>query len=144
MMGFFHLRQGRLESLLLHNFNLHNCITCADQNVYSTVSPLTQENKSEKVLYNEIKVISLLSKQLVKVMDTHLKKFNKQLKGKTIKQITWLTDKEMETLMWYKRPIVIEFTDGSFLIPMSDDEGNDGGSMHYQNGTDSDVIYTTT
>lgn len=30
---------------------------------------------------------------------------------------------------WHSVPIVIEFDDGSYLIPMRDDEGNDGGSM---------------
>ena len=76
-------------------------------------------------------------------MDKHLKKFNKYLKGKTIKNITWLGDKDMENLMWYKKPVVIHFTDGSILIPQSDDEGNDGGSMYYQDKEVSDTIYVT-
>jgi hypothetical protein len=49
----------------------------------------------------------------------------------------------MENLMWYKRPVVIKFTDGTILIPQSDDEGNDGGSMYYQDEKTSDVIYVT-
>jgi|TARA_B100001093_G_scaffold519811_1_gene610661 hypothetical protein len=76
-------------------------------------------------------------------MDKHLKQFNKYLKGKTIKSVKWLGDKDMENLMWYKRPVVIEFTDGTILIPQSDDEGNDGGSMYYQDEKTSDVIYVT-
>lgn len=74
-------------------------------------------------------------------MDKHLKKFNEYLKGKTIKNVSWLGEKDMETLMWYKRPVVIEFTDGTILIPQSDDEGNDGGSMYYQDDKVSDTIY---
>jgi hypothetical protein len=74
-------------------------------------------------------------------MDVHLKKFNEYLKGKTIKNVSWLGEKDMETLMWYKRPVVIEFTDGTILIPQSDDEGNDGGSMYYQDDKVSDTIY---
>ncbi len=76
-------------------------------------------------------------------MDKHLKQFNKYLKGKTIKEVTWLGDKDMGNLMWYKRPVVIKFTDGTILIPQSDDEGNDGGSMYYQDDKTSDVIYVT-
>ena len=76
-------------------------------------------------------------------MDKHLKQFNKYLKGKTIKEVTWLGDKDMGNLMWYKRPVVIKFTDGTILIPQSDDEGNDGGSMYYQDAQTSDVIYVT-
>ena len=45
-------------------------------------------------------------------MDVHLKKFNEYLKGKTIKEVTWLNDGDMETLMWYKRPVMIHFTYG--------------------------------
>ena len=74
-------------------------------------------------------------------MDVHLKKFNKYLKGKTIKNVSWLGEEDMETLMWYKRPVVIEFTDGSILIPKSDDEGNDGGSLYYHDDKVSDTIY---
>lgn len=66
------------------------------------------------------------------------------LVGKTVKGVRYLTNEEMEDLMWSKNPLVIEFTDGTVMLPMMDDEGNDGGSLHYQNadGTESDVIYT--
>jgi hypothetical protein len=74
-------------------------------------------------------------------MDVHLKKFNEYLKGKTIKEVTWMGEKDKETMMWYKRPVIIHFTDGSFVIPQSDDEGNDGGSMYYQDEKTSDTIY---
>ena len=30
---------------------------------------------------------------------------------------------------WYDSPICILLDDGAWLIPMRDDEGNDGGSM---------------
>ena len=74
-------------------------------------------------------------------MEKHLKKFNEYLKGKTIKEVTFLSDGDMENMMWYKRPVIIHFTDGSFIIPQSDDEGNDGGSLYYQSEEVSDVIY---
>ena len=31
-------------------------------------------------------------------MDKHLKQFNKYLKGKTIKKVTWLSEKDMENM----------------------------------------------
>ena len=77
-------------------------------------------------------------------MDKHEKRFNDQLKGKTIKKVEWLGKPDMENLMWYKRPVMIHFTDGSFIIPMSDDEGNDGGSLMYQDKEGkNDTIYVT-
>jgi hypothetical protein len=57
------------------------------------------------------------------------KEIKKHLVGKTIKNVRYLTDEEMEEFMWYKRPVVIFFTDGSYMIPSADDEGNDGGAI---------------
>lgn len=57
------------------------------------------------------------------------KEINKHLKGKTIKSVRYLTDEEMEGFMWYKRPVAIFFTDGHYMIPSADDEGNDGGAI---------------
>ena len=42
-----------------------------------------------------------------------------------------MTDDEMKNFAWYKTPVVITFTDGSMLVPQSDDEGNDGGALFY-------------
>lgn len=63
---------------------------------------------------------------LVKQWEADINKF---LKGKTIKEVRYLTEAETKQSYWYKRPIVIVFTDGSYIIPMADDEGNDGGAM---------------
>ena len=57
------------------------------------------------------------------------KEADKLLKGKTIKECRYLTKKEAEANGWYKRPVVMFFTDGTYMFPMADDEGNDGGSM---------------
>jgi hypothetical protein len=51
------------------------------------------------------------------------------LVGKTIWSVRYMNDKEMEDFMWSKKPIIIEFTDGSYIIPQRDDEGNDGGAL---------------
>jgi hypothetical protein len=57
------------------------------------------------------------------------------LVGKTIKQARYLFKEEMDNCFGedeggaYKVPLIIEFTDGSYIFPMSDDEGNDGGAL---------------
>jgi hypothetical protein len=56
-----------------------------------------------------------------------------------------MTEKEAKDFGWYKRPLIIEFSDGSMLIPQMDDEGNDGGAVIYEDvpGKDNyDIIYT--
>lgn len=64
------------------------------------------------------------------------------LTGKTIASVRYMTEAECAKLMWDKRPLLIRFTDGSYIIPQSDDEGNDGGAMHYQDDAQENVIYT--
>jgi hypothetical protein len=53
-----------------------------------------------------------------------------------------MTEQECKGMGWYKRPLVIRFTDGSFLLSQKDDEGNDGGAMYYQDDAQDNVIYT--
>ncbi len=50
-----------------------------------------------------------------------------------------MTEQEADNMYWSKRPLVIHFTDGSFLIPQADDEANNGGALWYQK---SDVDFT--
>ena len=57
------------------------------------------------------------------------KKISSKLVGKTIAKIEYLTEKEGEEMMWNKLPLAIIFTDGSWIFPMADDEGNNGGSL---------------
>jgi hypothetical protein len=40
-----------------------------------------------------------------------------------------MTEKEMEGLGWYSKALVIIFTDGTYLFPSADDEGNDAGAL---------------
>jgi len=56
-------------------------------------------------------------------------KIAKRLVGRTIKKIEYISQDEMETNLWYKRPISILLDDGNWITPMMDDEGNDGGAM---------------
>ena len=59
----------------------------------------------------------------------------KFLVGKTIENARYLSKEEMnecfgeEDYGGMKVPLVIEFTDGSWIFPMSDNEGNDGGAL---------------
>jgi len=64
-------------------------------------------------------------------MDYWHKKAEKVLVGRKIVKVSYLTDKERDTLMWNKSPIVMELDDGTLLIPQMDDEGNDGGALAY-------------
>lgn len=64
------------------------------------------------------------------------------LTGKTIAIVRYMTEAECKKLMWDKRPLLIRFTDGSYIIPQSDDEGNDGGAMYYEGDTGGVLIHT--
>lgn len=64
------------------------------------------------------------------------------LEGKTIKKIRWMSDEEMEHAMWDKRPVVLDFTDGTFMIPQRDDEGNNGGAIYYQGDNHYTILFT--
>ena len=57
----------------------------------------------------------------------------KLLVGKTIKDVVYLNDFDIEEMLWSKRPLMIIFDDNSIMIPMMDDEGNDGGAIHFHN-----------
>ena len=56
-------------------------------------------------------------------------KCNKHLIGKTIKNVRYMTDEELQEHYWDKRPLIIFFTDGTYMYSSMDDEGNDGGSL---------------
>ena len=49
--------------------------------------------------------------------------------GKTVASIRSMSDTELEEMMWYKGEIgvVLEFTDGTYLILSKDEEGNGAG-----------------
>ena len=57
----------------------------------------------------------------------------RNLLGKRIVGVRYLTKEETDANYWYSSPIVIELDDGSALIPQSDDEGNDGGALWIAN-----------
>jgi hypothetical protein len=54
------------------------------------------------------------------------------LEGKTVERVRYLSKEEAQSMGWYSRPLVIEFTDGSLVFASQDDEGNDGGALFGQ------------
>jgi hypothetical protein len=53
--------------------------------------------------------------------------------GKTIKVVRPLNKVELDVYQWSgsEVPFAVIFTDGSWVIPMSDDEGNGAGALDY-------------
>jgi len=49
--------------------------------------------------------------------------------GKTIKAVRYMTLAEAKAQGWYKRPLIIIFTDNTYMYSSTDDEGNDGGAL---------------
>jgi hypothetical protein len=54
---------------------------------------------------------------------------NDLLAGKVVKEARYLTPKEAEDLGWENRPVAIFFTDGTYVFPSQDDEGNGAGAL---------------
>jgi hypothetical protein len=52
-----------------------------------------------------------------------------KLVGKTIKYVRYQFTSEKQDLGWSKRALVIFFSDGSYMYPSSDDEGNNAGAL---------------
>ena len=57
------------------------------------------------------------------------KKIEKQLCGKKIKSVRYMMPSEAKASGWYYQPILLILDDGTALCPMSDDEGNEAGSI---------------
>ena len=77
--------------------------------------------------------------------EEHSSKFERMLKGKKVDSCRYMTKVEADKMGWYKRPLIIIFSDESYLMLQSDDEGNDGGAAMYEHapGKDEyDIIYT--
>lgn len=54
---------------------------------------------------------------------------SKHLVGKTIKEVRYMTNAEQQSHSWFRKALVIFFTDGSYIYPSKDDEGNDAGAL---------------
>ena len=58
---------------------------------------------------------------------------SKLLLNKKIVHVRYMTKEEADDMGWDKRPVVIVLDDGSMCFISMDDEGNNGGSLFYQN-----------
>ena len=59
------------------------------------------------------------------------KDIEKVVLGKKIVKVQYMTEQDaQDNFAWYKRPIILTLEDGTELIPMADDEGNEGGSIY--------------
>jgi predicted ribosome-associated RNA-binding protein Tma20 len=69
------------------------------------------------------------------VFEKWTKKSKEVLEGKTIVEVRYMNDQEMEDIGWSSRPIVFFLNDGTYCTLSQDDEGNDGGVLFYnENG----------
>ena len=49
--------------------------------------------------------------------------------GRKIVKVEWMTEGESENIGWHSRPLCMQLDDGTWIFPMADDEGNDGGAL---------------
>ena len=58
-------------------------------------------------------------------------KISKQLVGRKIVQVRWMTKEEADESYWDYQPVILILDDGTSIFPMSDDEGNQAGSLYH-------------
>ena len=49
--------------------------------------------------------------------------------GRKIVKVEWMTEGESENIGGHSRPLCMQLDDGTWIFPMADDEGNDGGAL---------------
>lgn len=67
-------------------------------------------------------------------------KISKELVGRKIVSIRYMSDEEKDNMMWNNRAIIIKLDNGTVLYPSQDDEGNDAGSIFYQSENELDGV----
>jgi hypothetical protein len=68
------------------------------------------------------------------------KKAQELLLNKKIIKVEYMDSKETENAMWDNRPVRIILEDGTNVLPMRDDEGNDGGALWLGNHNLDEVL----
>lgn len=59
----------------------------------------------------------------------------RQLIGRTIIAVRYMTPEEQKLLGWHRSPVVLVLNDGTLLYPQADDEGNNAGALAIQPGS---------
>lgn len=57
----------------------------------------------------------------------------KHLVGKTITSVDYMTEEECTNNGWYKSGVIIGLDDGTYIYPVSDNEGNEPGALDTTN-----------
>ena len=71
-----------------------------------------------------------------------VKDLTQMLKGRKVEEIRWFSNKGCLDAMWNYRPVEIILEGGISLVPMADDEGNNGGAIS-TNIRNFETIYVT-
>lgn len=66
--------------------------------------------------------------------------YNDMLKGKTIEHVRRMSRAEATANFWSTPPLIVFFTDGTYMMPQTDSEGNDGGILQYVD-TNTNTMY---
>ena len=72
--------------------------------------------------------------------DQWTKYAKKRLLNRKIVKVEYMTSKECNKYMWYKRPITFILDNGTRVIARQDDEGNDGGVLTCLTEKSEDVL----
>ena len=52
-----------------------------------------------------------------------------KLVGKTVKEVRYISNEDAREMYWDARAIAIQLSDGEWVFPMQDDEGNGPGAL---------------
>ena len=67
-------------------------------------------------------------------------KISKQLVGRKIVEVRWMTKEEADESYWDYQPVLLILDDGTALCPMSDDEGNEASALCVLNNEELSTI----
>ena len=72
-----------------------------------------------------------LTNEILSPLNSEGTRMTKALVGKKIQTVRYMTSEEAKESGWCKQPLLIQLDDGLTIIPLQDDEGNDGGSLEF-------------